>query len=262
MEPLARLGGLEHLTQPLQSATSILSAIRKPLALMLLSTMAISCRKTGTRSTLTRPAFSLFRLFRHLNKETAMFKKAVFAAGLVALATTAHTYAQEFPSKPVTLVMPYSAGGPGDTLARLVAQNMTKTLKQQVLVENVAGAGGTIGSARVANASPDGHTLLMIHVSHATNPALYPKLRYNPIKDFEPIGLIAELPMVFVARKDFPPKDFKGLIDYVKSNKEKVNYGHAGNGSASHLCGLLFFSTLQTSVTTVPYKGSGPAMNE
>ncbi|RJF95153.1 tripartite tricarboxylate transporter substrate binding protein BugD [Noviherbaspirillum saxi] len=191
-----------------------------------------------------------------------MLKNALFASGLIALASTGYAYAQEYPAKPITMVMPYSAGGPGDTLARLVAQSMTKTLKQQVLIENVAGAGGTIGSGRVANASPDGYSLLMIHVSHATNPALYPKLRYDSIKDFEPIGLVADLPMVFVAKKDLPPKDFKGLIDHVKTNKDRVNYGHAGTGSASHLCGLLFFSTVQTTVTTVPYKGSGPAMND
>lgn len=191
-----------------------------------------------------------------------MFNKTIFAAGLLALSAGTAAHAQEFPAKPITMIMPYSAGGPGDTLARLVAQSMTKTLKQQVLIENVAGAGGTIGSARIANAAPDGYNLLMIHVSHATNPALYPKLRYDAIKDFEPVGIVADLPMVFVAKKDFPAADFKGMLDYVKANKDKVNYGHAGIGSASHLCGLLFFSTLQTQVTTVPYKGSGPAMND
>jgi tripartite-type tricarboxylate transporter receptor subunit TctC len=190
-----------------------------------------------------------------------MSLKTAFAASLVALAAGS-VHAQEFPSKPITMIMPYSAGGPGDTLTRLIAQSMTKNLKQQVLVENTAGAGGTIGSARVANATPDGYTLLMIHVSHATNPALYPKLRYDPIKDFEPIGVVADLPMVFVARKDLPAANFKGLIDFVKTNKDKVNYGHAGIGSASHLCGLLFFSGLQTQVTNVPYKGAGPAMND
>jgi tripartite-type tricarboxylate transporter receptor subunit TctC len=191
-----------------------------------------------------------------------MLKKSVCAATILTLATATAAFAQEYPTKPVTMIMPYSAGGPGDTLTRLVAQSMTKTLKQQVLVENVAGAGGTIGSTRVANASPDGYTLLMIHVSHATNPALYPKLRYDPIKDFEPVGLVADLPMVFVAKKDFPPNDFKGMVEYVKANKDKVNYGHAGIGSASHLCGLLFFSAIQTNVTTVPFKGAGPAMND
>ena len=151
---------------------------------------------------------------------------------------------------------------PGDTLARLVAQSMTTTLKQQVIVENAAGAGGTIGSTKVATAKPDGYTLLMIHISHATNPALYPKLRYDPIKDFEPIGLVADLPMVFVAKKDYAPNTFKDLIAHIKTNKDKVLYAHAGVGSASHLCGLLLFSTLDTNVTNVPYKGSGPAMND
>ena len=181
-------------------------------------------------------------------------------AALSVLATPA--YAQDFPNKPVTLVMPYAAGGPGDTLARLVAQSMTTTLKQQVIVENAAGAGGTIGSTKVSTAKPDGYTLLMIHISHATNPALYPKLRYDPIKDFEPIGLVADLPMVFVAKKDYAPNTFKELIAHIKTNKDKVLYAHAGVGSASHLCGLLLFSTLDTNVTNVPYKGSGPAMND
>ena len=191
-----------------------------------------------------------------------MFSKAVLIASLAALVTAANAYAQEFPSKTVSIVMPYSAGGPGDTLARLVAQSMGKTLKKQVIVENYPGAGGTIGSARVANAAPDGHTLLMIHVSHATNPALYPKLAYDAIKDFEPVGLFADLPMVFVSKKDLPVKSFKELIDYVKANKDKVNYAHAGTGSASHLCGLLFSSAIKTKLTMVPYKGAAPAITD
>ncbi len=191
-----------------------------------------------------------------------MFRKTVFIASLAALVTVTNTHAQEFPSKTVSIVMPYSAGGPGDTLARLVAQSMGKTLKKQVIVENYPGAGGTIGSARVANAAPDGHTLLMIHVSHATNPALYPKLAYDAIKDFEPVGLFADLPMVFVSKKDLPVKSFKELIDYVKVNKDKVNYAHAGTGSASHLCGLLFSSAIKTKLTMVPYKGAAPAITD
>ena len=188
------------------------------------------------------------------------FASAAVAAALYVIAAPVH--AQDFPTKPVTLVMPYAAGGPGDTLARLVAQSMTTTLKQQVIVENAAGAGGTIGSTKVSTAKPDGYTLLMIHISHATNPALYPKLRYDPVKDFEPIGLVADLPMVFVAKKDYAPNTFKDLITHIKTNKDKVLYAHAGVGSASHLCGLLLFSTLDTNVTNVPYKGSGPAMND
>ena len=191
-----------------------------------------------------------------------MFSKALRAATVISLATASVAFADDYPSKYVTLIMPYSAGGPGDTLTRIVAQSMTKAFKQQVIVENAAGAGGTIGSAKVANGKPDGYTLLMIHVSHATNPALYRNLRYDAIKDFEPIGLVAELPSVFVAKKDFPANNFKEFLAYVKANKDKVNYGHAGLGSASHLCGLLFFSTIETDVTTVPYKGTGPAMND
>lgn len=191
-----------------------------------------------------------------------MFKKSAFAAAALALATATGAFAQEFPSKAITMVMPYPAGGPGDTLTRLVAQSMTKALKQQVIVENISGAGGTIGSGKVANASPDGHTLLMIHVSHATNPALYPKLRYDSIKDFEPIGLVADLPMTFVARKDFPANNFKEYLAYIKANKEKINHGHAGTGSAAHLCSQLFYSAIDTKVTIVPYKGSAPAMND
>jgi putative tricarboxylic transport membrane protein len=191
-----------------------------------------------------------------------MINKNLIAVALVLGAATAGAYAQDYPSKFVTVVMPYSAGGPGDTLSRIVAQSMTKTFKQQVIVENAAGAGGTIGSAKVANAPPDGHTLLMIHVSHATNPALYRNLRYDPVKDFEPIGLVADLPMAFVARKDFPAGNFKDFLAYVKANKDKVTYGNAGIGSASHLCGLMFLSAIETDVTTVPYKGAGPAMND
>ena len=195
-----------------------------------------------------------------------MFQKALCASvasvALAALVLATSATAQDFPTKYVTVVMPFSAGGPGDTLARIIAGNLTKTLKQQVLIENAAGAGGTIGTAKVAKANPDGYTLLMIHVSHATNPALYRNLRYDAINDFEPIGLVADLPMVFVAKKDFPPGNFKDFVAYVKANKDKINYGHAGIGSASHLCGLLFFSAIEADVTTVPYKGAGPAMND
>ena len=191
-----------------------------------------------------------------------MLPRLTRAAFVAALVLAPSAFAQDFPSKVVTVVMPYAAGGPGDTLTRLVAQSMSTALKRPVIVENTAGAGGTIGSAKVATAKPDGYTLLMIHVSHATNPALYPTLTYDPVKDFEPIGLVADLPMVFVGKKDFAPNSFKDLITHVKANKDKVLYAHAGVGSASHLCGLLFFSTLDVNVTNVPYKGSGPAMND
>jgi tripartite-type tricarboxylate transporter receptor subunit TctC len=170
--------------------------------------------------------------------------------------------ADEFPSKPVSLMMPYAAGGPGDTITRIIGQGMSKVLGQQFLVENVAGAGGTIGTAKVAAAAPDGHSLLMMHFGHAANAAFYPNLRYDPIRDFEPIGLVAESPMAFVARKDFPAGDFKEFVANVIAGKEKVTNGHSGLGSASHLCSLLFLNAIETTVTTLPYKGSAPAMND
>ncbi len=170
--------------------------------------------------------------------------------------------AQEYPNKVITMVVPFAAGGPTDTVARLITAPMSKTLKQQVIVENVGGAGGTIAANRVAKATPDGYTLLIHHVGHSTAPALYRKLPYDPINNFEPIGLINEVPMTLVAKKDFPPKDLKELISYVKANKDKVNLANAGLGAASHLCGMLFMSAIQTDLTTVPYNGTAPAMND
>ena len=190
-------------------------------------------------------------------------KMKVFSvvAGL-ALLGTAPLNAQEFPNKVISMVVPFAAGGPTDTVARLIGVPMSKTLKQQVIVENVGGAGGTIAANRVAKASPDGYTILIHHIGMSTAPALYRKLPYNPTTDFEPIGMINEVPMTLVAKKDFPAKDLKELIAYVKANKEKVNYANAGLGAASHLCGMLFMSAIQTDVTTVPYSGTAPAMND
>ena len=190
-----------------------------------------------------------------------MRKKWVIALALVA-ASCVGASAQDYPSRHITMVMPFSAGGPGDTIARLLAQGMGASLKQQVIVDNTSGAGGSIGSAKVATSPGDGYNLLLIHVSHATNPALYPNLRYDPVKDFEPIGLVVELPSVFVAKKDMPAASFADLIAYVKANQEKVTYAHAGIGSASHLCGLLFQTAINSKMTQVAYRGAGPAMND
>jgi tripartite-type tricarboxylate transporter receptor subunit TctC len=162
----------------------------------------------------------------------------------------------------ITMVVPFTAGGPTDTVGRLIAQPMTSVLKQQVIIENIGGAGGTIAASRVARSAPDGYTLLLHHIGMSTAPTLYRKLTYNPVTDFEPIGLINEVPMTLVARRDFPPKDLKELITYVKANKDKVTYANAGIGAASHLCGMLFMSAAETQVTTVPYKGTGPAMTD
>jgi len=168
----------------------------------------------------------------------------------------------QYPSKVITIIVPFSAGGPSDTVARLLAQAMGPVLKTQIIVENVGGAGGTIGAARVAQASPDGYTLFVHHIGHSTAPALYRKLPYDPIKDFEPIGLVNDGAMALVARKNFPAENLKELITYVKANKDKVNLANAGVGSASHLCGILFMSAIQTDFMTIPYKGTGPAMND
>jgi tripartite-type tricarboxylate transporter receptor subunit TctC len=139
---------------------------------------------------------------------------------------------------------------------------MSKSLGQQVIVENVGGAGGTIAAGRVASASPDGYTILIHHIGMSTAPALYRKLRYKPTEDFAPIGLINEVPMTIVARSNFPANNLKEVIDYVKKNKDKVTYANAGLGAASHLCGMLFMTAIQTDLTTVPYKGTAPAMND
>ena len=181
---------------------------------------------------------------------------------LVFLGVSQAYAAEPYPSKVVTIVVPFTAGGPTDTVARLLSLAMGTSLNTQIIVENVDGAGGTIGAWRVAKAPPDGYTLFLHHIGHSTAPSLYRKLPYNSISDFEPIGLINEVPMTLVARKDFPAEDLKGLIAYVKANKEKINLANAGLGAASHLCGMLFQSAIQTDLTTIPYKGTGPAMND
>ena len=190
-----------------------------------------------------------------------MTKRIGLIAGLLLLGVS-QTGAQDYPTKVVTMIVPYAAGGPTDTVARLIAVPMSKTLTQQVIIENVLGAGGTIAANRVAKSSPDGYSILIHHIGMSTAPALYRKLPFNPITDFEPIGLINEVPMTLVAKRDFPAKDLKELIAYVKANKDKLNYANAGLGAASHLCGMLFMSAIQTEVTTVPYNGTAPAMND
>lgn len=171
-------------------------------------------------------------------------------------------WGQGYPNRPVTLVVPFSANGPTDLIGRTVGAAMSKNLKQSVVVENVGGAGGTVGSAQVAQAEPDGYTLLLHHIGMATSPTLYPNLPFDPLKDFEYIGEVTDVPMVLVARPDFPAKDLKGLIAHAKAHRGKVTYGHAGIGSASHLCGLLMMSAMNVELKHVPYKGTGPAMDD
>jgi tripartite-type tricarboxylate transporter receptor subunit TctC len=187
-------------------------------------------------------------------------KLGVLAAAFSVFAFVAA--AQEFPSRPLTIIVPFPAGGPTDVLARLLANAMGANLKQQVIVETVGGAGGTIGAARAARAPADGYTIFLHNSSHSTAPALYAKLQYDPVADFEPIGLVADVPQTVVAKAGFPANDLKELIAHVKANKDKVNLANAGRGSASHLCGMLFMSAIETPLTTVAYQGTGPAMND
>jgi tripartite-type tricarboxylate transporter receptor subunit TctC len=168
--------------------------------------------------------------------------------------------AQDYPTRPISIVVPFAAGGPTDTLGRNLAAHMTKTLKQQVIVENRAGAGGTLGVGVVAKAKPDGYQILLHHIGMSTAPTLYRKLPFNPLTDFEYIGQVADVPMTLIARTGLPPDNYKDFIAYIKANRERLNLGNAGLGAASHLCGLLFMSRIQADIQTVPYNGTGPAM--
>lgn len=184
------------------------------------------------------------------------------AAGLMCVMAALPASAQDYPTRVITMVVPFAAGGPGDTIARLVGGAMSQKLNQQIIVENTLGAGGTIGTHRVAKAAPDGYTVLLMHVGQATSVSLYKKLPYDPVNDFEKIGLVTDVPMILVARPDYPPKDLKELIAYVKERGDKVLYAHSGVGSAAHLCGLVFMTATGANMTLVPYKGGGPALND
>jgi tripartite-type tricarboxylate transporter receptor subunit TctC len=185
----------------------------------------------------------------------------VAATGLAALPLGA--MAQAYPSKPITVVVPFAAGGPTDALARILCQRMGEALGQQMIVENVGGAGGTIGVAKVARAAPDGYTLSFTHMGTlAVNIALYKSLPYDSQKDFEPVGLGGTNPMVLVTKKDLPAKTFAEFQAYVKANEKKVQYGMAGIGAASHLGGLMLNSMMKVDVLEIPYKGTGPALND
>jgi tripartite-type tricarboxylate transporter receptor subunit TctC len=182
--------------------------------------------------------------------------------GLVAAAFAGTVAAQQYPNRNITMMVPFAAGGPTDTVARVVAQSMSKPLGQTVVVENRPSAGGILAPELVKNAKPDGYTILIHHIGMATTPALYRQLRYKPLGDFEYIGLINDVPMTLIAKPAMPAKDFQEFLSYIKANKDKVSYANAGIGAASHLCGMLFMSAIQTEFLTVPYKGTGPAMND
>jgi tripartite-type tricarboxylate transporter receptor subunit TctC len=188
-----------------------------------------------------------------------LFQLRCFAIALAVVAGNA--FAQQYPNRSVTLMVPY-APGPTDTVARIIAQSMQKPLGETIVVENRPSAGGILAPELVKNAKPDGYTILIHHIGMATIPALYRSLRFNPLTDFEYIGLINDVPMTLIGKSALPAKDFKELLAYIKANKDKVNFAHAGIGAASQLCGMLFMTSIQTEILTVPYKGTGPAMND
>jgi tripartite-type tricarboxylate transporter receptor subunit TctC len=192
-------------------------------------------------------------------------RRAILTSAIAAISTFAShavTAQTVFPNKPITLILPAASGGPTDTVARLIAESMTKTLGQTVLVENVGGASGTIGMARLAKSAPDGYTIAVWHIAHATAPALYDNLKYDVIEDFDHLGRITDVPMTLVSKADLPPKNVTELLAWIRDNKDKATYGHAGIGSASHLCMLMLMKDLNVQINGVPYRGTGPAMND
>ncbi|MES2992720.1 MAG: tripartite tricarboxylate transporter substrate-binding protein [Pseudomonadota bacterium] len=187
--------------------------------------------------------------------------KQVLIAGL--LSTLAVSAFAEYPEKPVTIVVPFSAGGPTDKVARDLAEALRKPLGgQAIIIENVGGAGGTLGAAKVAKAAPDGYTLLLHHIGMSTAPALYRKMTYDTLSDFEYLGMVNEVPMTLIGKPTLPATNYAELLKWMEANKGKINLANAGLGAASHLCGLLFQSTLKINMQTVPYKGTGPAMTD
>jgi tripartite-type tricarboxylate transporter receptor subunit TctC len=180
---------------------------------------------------------------------------ALSCAALPAQAQTA------WPAKPISLVVPFAAGGPTDVMARTLSVALTKSLGQSVVVENRTGAGGTVAANYVAKAAADGYTFFIHHNGMASATALYRKLPYNPLTDFEYVGQVADVPMTMLARKDLPAANLGELVNYIKANKEKINLANAGLGAVSHLCGMLFQQALGVNLQTIPFQGTGPAMN-
>ena len=195
-----------------------------------------------------------------------LYCRALATAGVAALTgfgpLPSAALAQDYPTRTITMIVPFAAGGPTDVIARIVTGNMAQTLGQSIIIENVVGAGGTTATTRAARAANDGYTLITGHMgTHAASVPLYPKLAYHPEKDFEPVGLLAGTPILILSRKDFPPKDLKEFVSYVKANTDKLNMAHAGVGSVSYSSCELLSSVLDIKPTGVPFNGTGPAMN-
>ncbi|MGL5008333.1 MAG: tripartite tricarboxylate transporter substrate-binding protein [Paracoccaceae bacterium] len=185
---------------------------------------------------------------------------AIVAAALVCMASAVR--AQDYPTEPITMIIPFAAGGPTDVVGRLVAEKMSADLGQQILVENVGGAGGTLGAAQAATAEPDGYTILFYNMSMATSVTLYRNLPFDPLTDFGYVGLVTEVPMTLIARKDLEPADMAAFIPYAQANPDVITIGNAGVGGASHMCGMLLMQALDVAMVPVPYQGTGPAMTD
>lgn len=189
--------------------------------------------------------------------------KRAIAIGVLAALTGFGAAADTYPQRPITMIVPFAAGGPTDVVARIIAEPMSRALGQQVVVENVTGAGGTTGITRGAQAAPDGYTIMVGHMgTHGAAPALFKGLKYDPATSFDPIGFLGGVPILIVARKDFPAKDLKGFIEALKAGGPKINQAHAGVGSVSHSTGVLFDAQAGVKPTLVTYRGTGPAMND
>ncbi len=191
-----------------------------------------------------------------------MFRRALLALTAAATLSAPALAQTAFPNRTLTVIVPFAAGGPTDTVTRLVAEAMGRDLGQTMVVENVGGAGGTLGAQRVALARPDGHTLLLHHIGMATTPSLYRRLAYDPVAGFEPVGLVTEVPMTLIARNNFPANTLAEAVAMIRRDQDKLNLANAGVGAASHLCGLLLMKAVDAPMTTVPFRGTGPAMQE
>lgn len=191
------------------------------------------------------------------------FSKSVQLGLITVCSLTAPLWAsaQSYPTKPITLVVPFAAGGPTDIVARTLAATLSKTIGQSVVVENKLGAGGTLAASYVAKAAPDGYTFLIHHNGMSTAPALYRKMSFNPLTDFEYVSQAVDVPMTLLGRKDLPAKNMQELSAYVKANAKKINLANAGLGAVSHLCGMLFQQAMGVDLTTVPFSGTAPALN-
>lgn len=192
--------------------------------------------------------------YHALKLGSALFIGSMLAAGA--------TYAADYPDHSINMVVPFSAGGPTDNVARSLAEAMRPTLGQTIVVENKAGAGGTIGTSQVARDKPDGYNILLMHIGFSTAPSLYKNPNYDAKTSFQPIGLVVDVPMTIIARADFPANNLKELVEYVKAHKDTVSLANAGIGAASHLCGTMFTEAIGVDLLTIPYKGTGPAMND